>query len=690
MATVQPLPEGDPITAALPPATDYITYLTILEYQLGPDNLKTLNGFLNTNDGTLAKEIGWDLLRLVLPKLRDAPADAKACLEIIARKGNPREVVVRVAEELEKLGRDEEDVQADDDDTNDESLRTFQGEANRIHLGDMKLDGMPDSNILKPAAEIKSQDLKAESLDHDNESAVFAALLSMLSLLHPRIKTQYPSRFLATSLPAALAAYRRMPITIASTSALLACLSQLAGKQKPALPHRDSANTTGQAPASVASLPDPEAPAEAAEGTNVASQSEADIIRRLLQAVMLEMLDEYTASLSAGEVPAFVWTGRLREQADPTRSVPGKQTLAARFANKGLADRDDLSGLFVKLGKTLQLDVPAALSQQIQHIKAADENEPSASVGDPDDEVSEYPTSPSDIPFPTNGLILLAAAQAFRNKDSEPLSNQHDVVELFKLVIPLSEMPSVPNAGVQDALHSILYGVLGYFAPNAGLLDHIESSDYQELMSILTQTFVIQPDATARDDAHFLATKMLHVRKSQHDRVSVIKQALQCMVQQGSVTVPLATPFTEGALRAVGANWLKDEILVSLQSSSESDQDYGIPPTHLQTDRLLNELVWHPNIPSPTDTHLITDVLMALPYYIALLNLANVLVVRAPAEPSVRDNAKSLQQNLEPWRAHLNDLLATEENVKNASADVYALEDAVTRLGEALAKSDNA
>jgi hypothetical protein len=230
MATVHSLPEGDPITAALPPATDYITYLTILEYQLGPENLKTLNGFLNTADGTLAKEIGWDLLRLVLPKLKDAPADAKACLEIIARKGNPREVVVRVAEELEKLGRDEDDVQAEDEPANDESLRTFEGEANRIHLGDMKLEGMPESDALKPT-ENSSQVLRAEDLSHDNESVVFAALLSMLSLLHPRIKTQFPSRFLATSLPAALAAYRRMPITIANTSALLICLSELAGKQ---------------------------------------------------------------------------------------------------------------------------------------------------------------------------------------------------------------------------------------------------------------------------------------------------------------------------------------------------------------------------------------------------------------------------------------------------------------------------
>ena len=96
----------DALVTALPPATDYITYLTLLEYQLTPENLPTLNTLLLADDGTLAEEIGWDLLKLVLPMLSEVPDEATRCLEIIAHRGNPREVVVKIAEELESLGRD--------------------------------------------------------------------------------------------------------------------------------------------------------------------------------------------------------------------------------------------------------------------------------------------------------------------------------------------------------------------------------------------------------------------------------------------------------------------------------------------------------------------------------------------------------------------------------------------------------
>jgi hypothetical protein len=131
MAAQAPPSEEDPLTAALPPVTDYITYLTILEYRLNAGNLGTLNGILDRDDGTLAKEIGWDLLRLVLPMLPDAPRDAAQCLDTIARRGNPREVVVRVAEELEKLGRLDDDADDNDDESDGDGLPTFDGEAER-------------------------------------------------------------------------------------------------------------------------------------------------------------------------------------------------------------------------------------------------------------------------------------------------------------------------------------------------------------------------------------------------------------------------------------------------------------------------------------------------------------------------------------------------------------------------------
>ncbi|KAI9870308.1 MAG: hypothetical protein M1823_008783, partial [Watsoniomyces obsoletus] len=116
----------------------------------------------------------------------------------------------------------------------------------------------------------------------------------MLCTVHPRIKAQYPSRFLATSLPAALGAYRRIPTSLATTRAFLGCLKALSAKQKPPLTPRTStasalAPNDKKSQASLeATSPDPDASADAAAGTNVPSSNEKSIISRLLQAVLLE------------------------------------------------------------------------------------------------------------------------------------------------------------------------------------------------------------------------------------------------------------------------------------------------------------------------------------------------------------------------------------------------------------------
>lgn len=63
MAT-QNAPEGDPLVDTLPPATDYMTYLTLLEYQLTPQNLPTLSRLLSDDDGTLARKLAGTYLNL--------------------------------------------------------------------------------------------------------------------------------------------------------------------------------------------------------------------------------------------------------------------------------------------------------------------------------------------------------------------------------------------------------------------------------------------------------------------------------------------------------------------------------------------------------------------------------------------------------------------------------------------------
>lgn len=104
--------DDNPLIQALPPATDYLTYLTLLEYQLTPACLPTLHQLLQ--DETLTTNIGWDLVQLLLPML----PHSSECLQDVARLGNPREVILRVSDALMQL-------QPDDDKTTTNNPKTM-------------------------------------------------------------------------------------------------------------------------------------------------------------------------------------------------------------------------------------------------------------------------------------------------------------------------------------------------------------------------------------------------------------------------------------------------------------------------------------------------------------------------------------------------------------------------------------
>src|SRR4051812_6176240 len=170
------------ITESLPPATDYLTYLTILESHLSisplhPDLLPTLNRLLQA-DENLTINIGWDLVAILLPL-----PGAESCLLTIARTGNPREVILKVVEAFHALAVSDDELRASNsepDDTDDINLATT---TDHLTLTDTSANSQPT---------------KIEK---------YTTLLSVLTILHSRIKTSYPSRFLSTSLVAILSAY---------------------------------------------------------------------------------------------------------------------------------------------------------------------------------------------------------------------------------------------------------------------------------------------------------------------------------------------------------------------------------------------------------------------------------------------------------------------------------------------------
>lgn len=271
--------EEDPLIKALPPATDYLTYLTLLEYQLTPARLPILHRLLQ--DETLTTNIGWDLVQLLLPML----PESQECLEDVARLGNPREVILRVADALMKL-----EPQQDENDEQDERV---------------KEDSKAGTQATQASSDSESRTRSRPS--QPLHVLQFNSLVAMLSVLHGRIKTKRPSRFIATSLQAVLEAYTSMP-TNETTAAVLVLLRDLSPSKRPALPPRSTSDSS-VVRVQQSSAPDP----EAEEQIEAISTEDAPMVRKLVQFALIEVLKAYILSFSGPTDSGLSWTLRLQE-----------------------------------------------------------------------------------------------------------------------------------------------------------------------------------------------------------------------------------------------------------------------------------------------------------------------------------------------------------------------------------------
>jgi hypothetical protein len=275
------------IKDSLPPATDYLTYLTILESHLSPEILPTLNEILQ--DAELTQNIGWDLIHLLLPM-----PEADQCLSTIARLGNPREVVLKITEALQLLELEEEEEEE------------FEVEV----------------EVEKPS------DAEPTTIDR------FCTLISLLSIIHPRIKTKYPSRFLSTSLVSILSTFRP---SNKATLAVISFVHTVSGKKRPPLPGRKSSlkvPTTTTVTESDPSAPDPEAQEE--------DPHEAAIQAKLLQSFVTHILEDYA------NAHPLEWAARLQESFEPGKIVTGKKSVGETFREElALQTRDTIVGQLV-------------------------------------------------------------------------------------------------------------------------------------------------------------------------------------------------------------------------------------------------------------------------------------------------------------------------------------------------------
>ena len=313
----------NPLLKALPPETDYLSYLTILEYNLTPQQLPTLHNVLQ--DSTLTANIGWDLVHLLLPLL---PA-SQQCLQDVSRLGNPREVVLKVTELLEGLGEEEES-----DDEEEETEDIGEAEVKEPEAKDDVTHGLQ-------AQDGKNVELRtsAEPSKPPSKDAKFTALLDMLSILHPRIKTKHPSRFLSTSLQAVLPAYAQVARITEATDAVLGFIKALSGTKRPKLPPRKSSAML-PTQAIPLSAPDPEGQDEVLGVEEKALQS------RLLQSFLTYVAEAYMNSTAQDEdVPGLAWSSRYQEEIHPEKIIPGRQTYGSLFKEEEhLHERDAITG----------------------------------------------------------------------------------------------------------------------------------------------------------------------------------------------------------------------------------------------------------------------------------------------------------------------------------------------------------
>ncbi|EAS28281.1 uncharacterized protein CIMG_09485 [Coccidioides immitis RS] len=348
----------DPLVKALPPATDYLSYLTILEYQLTPARLPTLHRLLQ--DETLTTNIGWDLVQLLLPLL---PA-SEECLQDISRLGNPREVILRVSDALMTLHPSDDEG-----------------------ISDHEEQGVPQGS---PATSLHAAEKRIPL-----HILQFNSLVSMLATLHSRIKTKYPSRFIATSLHAALEAYTEYP-TVETTAAILEFLRDISGNKRPALPPRNAGEqlvprvTRGSAP-------DPEAEPQ----SDNALAQERTLTQRLVQFGLIEVLKAYLLSCTDEQPPGMQWALRVQERLDPGAVTPGLSLIEHFNQAEYAKERDSTMGKIIALSRDFGLDTKTLLQVVLNPVE--DHDAPL--------DFEAMPKSPEDIPLERHGCLILLSAR---------------------------------------------------------------------------------------------------------------------------------------------------------------------------------------------------------------------------------------------------------------------------------------
>jgi len=476
--------------------------------------------------------------------------ESEECLQDIARLGNPREVILKVTEALRVI--DFEGLEPDPNEDEDEPIASEETQNPKHPSKTAPVDTASSSGITQAAELPAPPPLPVMQ---------FTSLLSMLAILHPRIKTQYPSRFLSTSLQAVLASFgNAVSHREELLSASVKFVKAISGTKRPMLPPRKSSmNILAAKPRAPA--PDPEADVL----PSGPSSAEAAMQSRLAYSFVTHLLEEYMLTVySDVDAPGLAWCSRLQEKMHPERIIPGKESMTEKFVNdESLQDRLTAVGELVALARDLGL--------KADDLKAAILENDGVSSGDRGRE-DEPPSTAADIPLATVGsLFLFAAANVSTvlypsSKLQDPLAIFPDHQKILQTFVSgSSEIGASIGSEPEAVLDAVLaLAILAVEANNVGEpADDEQFNQYLQYLSLISSN---SPSPSIRYHAFFLATTILRSNPSDVERLAFIRDTLE------------HCPFDN--LKVGAVSWIKGETIEANPPSGPHEHDHGDDGEH--------------------------------------------------------------------------------------------------------------
>ncbi|KAI9167443.1 hypothetical protein HJFPF1_03570 [Paramyrothecium foliicola] len=442
-----------------PPASDNFTYLTIVEKSLSPEILPTLQEILE--DVELTKEIGWDLVEMLIPVSGSAD-----CLVTIARLGNPREVILKVLEVMEKTAASEEPA-----------------EANKR----------------------------------------FITLVGMLGILHKRLQVRAPSRFLHTTLDTVYRVYDAS--SAEATAAVIQLVRSLSGRTRPPLPTRQS-STKLDTPFTDSdhsrSAPDPEAEKGGEEpGRNA---NEPHLIERLLQSFITCVIEAYVNTNN------LEWAARLLEFTLPERLVPGRRTMVQVFKDTPeLQAKDELVGQLVAVARDLGLSgTSSAIIKEVLAEPLC--TEPLSDEIDDDNQKGIGLSTGGFVCLMAYWMFSSDVYDAHHEcPDISMFPEHHLLLERFLEEEPQGQIMGNPGTVEALVVMSIWLDAHSRVLKEGGTVQGGEEAEvpYMSYLHQLTLVSVFHPNIRVRNAATVMAGIVLHADPEESDRLAILEDLLE-------------------------------------------------------------------------------------------------------------------------------------------------------------------